>query len=107
MDEALVEDPQHEVDHEDRDDEEEPLALERGLERLRRALEAPDDRRREPELPLGLLHFRHRLAERHAGLEVERDRHRRELAQMRDRQGPDGRSEEHTSELQSQLTISY
>src|SRR3989454_11673215 len=75
----------------DRDDEEGPLALERRLKRLGRALEAPDDRDREPELALDLLDLRHRLAERHAGLEVERDRHRRELAQVRDRQRPDGR----------------
>src|SRR2546430_12863221 len=64
MDEALVKNAEHEIDDQDRDDEEEPLALERRLKRLGRALEAPDDRGREPELALDLLDLRHRLAER-------------------------------------------
>ena len=40
MDEALVEDAEHDVDHQDRQHQQDAHALQRALERLRRALEA-------------------------------------------------------------------
>ena len=47
MDEALVQDAEHEVDHEDREHEQDAHAAQRRLERLRGALERADERRRQ------------------------------------------------------------
>ena len=55
--------------------------------------EAPGDRGRELELALGALDLLDGLTERDAGREVEGDRHRRQLAEMRDGEWADGRRE--------------
>ena len=63
------------------------LVGERGLERLRGALEAAADRGRQSELGLGGLDLVDRVAERAAGRQVEGDRHRWELALVVDLEG--------------------
>ena len=65
VDEALVEDAEHHVDDEDREHEQQPEPLHRGLERLRRALEVGviGRRQRLAREPVDLLG---RLAERDA-----------------------------------------
>ena len=83
--EALVEDAEHEVDHDDGHQQDQAEAAQRILERLRRALEARRHRGRQRR-GRGRLDLRHGIAEREAGLEVERDRHRRQLAGVADAQ---------------------
>ena len=85
MDEALVEYAEDDVDDDQRRENEQRLARERALERLRIALEAADERLRLADLALCLCDGVDRLSERDPGRQVERERHRRELALMRDR----------------------
>src|SRR3989442_797384 len=55
VNEALVQHAEHEVDHEDRDQQQHPLPLQRGLERLRGALEGAVDGGRHAQLALHAL----------------------------------------------------
>ena len=72
--EALIQNAEDDVDHDDRHDEHEAETLQRLLKRLRRALEFRGDRRRQCG-PGGFLDGVHRIAERMAGFEVERQVH--------------------------------
>ena len=74
MDEAFVENAEHEIDDEHGHDEQQAEALERGLERRGVALEAGADARRAacPRAASSML--LHGVAERDAGLRVEGDR---------------------------------
>ena len=81
MDEALVQDPEHDVDHEDRDDEERDQSLLRVLEDLRRSIERAGHVLRQ-DRERGGRHRVGRLAERDAELRVERDRHARHLPRV-------------------------
>ena len=84
MDEALVQNAEHDVDDEDREREDPAQAAQRFLERLRGALEAARHRARQ-RLARELLDARDRIAERDAGRDVERERDRRQLADVVDR----------------------
>src|SRR5271165_7671220 len=86
MDEALVEHAEYEVHRRDRRREQEQLVGERRLERLRRALEADGEARRQIDLGEPGPDRVNRLAERCARREVERDRGHWELLEMRDLQ---------------------
>src|SRR5215831_17281030 len=88
MDEALVEYAQNDVDDDERRGDQRRFARERGLEGLCVALEGSDHRRRHADLARGLGHRLDRFAQRHAGLQVEAQRDRRELSLVRDRQRP-------------------
>jgi len=85
MDEVLVEDAEHDVDHEDREREQQAHALLRSGKRLRRAHETVTDRRRQ----LALRDLRDRrvgLAERNTRLQIVRDRDGGHLADVRHRE---------------------
>src|SRR5581483_9260163 len=80
VDVALVEDAEHDVDGDERGEDEQRLVGERGLEGLGGALEARADARREPEVARRLLDGGDGLAEGDAGGEVEGERDGGELA---------------------------
>ena len=85
VDQALVEHTEDEVDDEQRRDDEDRCARQRGSERLGVALEAGLERERLAEAAFSIrLNGAYRLADRGARREIERDRHRRELALMVD-----------------------
>ena len=86
VDEALIKHAQHDVDGDDRREDQHHLVAERRLEGERRALEAGDHADRKADFGLGLLDLIDRGAERGAGRQVERDRDRRELPDMVDRE---------------------
>ena len=90
MDEALVQDAEDHVDHGDGHEQQHAEALQRRLERLRRPLEGGGHARRQGDAR-GLLDFRDCVAERVARLEVERERHRRQLSGVVDHRRTDGR----------------
>ena len=83
VDEALVQDAEHDVDHHDRENQQDQQAALGILEGLGGAGEGGGDR-----LPAGsarqLAAPRHGVADRDAGGEVERHRHRRQLARVVD-----------------------
>ena len=89
VDEAFVEHAEDDVDDDQRGRDQRRLAAQRGLESLRVALEGRDDRRRHADLARRLVDRVDGLAERDAGLQIERDGHRRELALMGDQQRAD------------------
>jgi hypothetical protein len=84
VDEALVEHPQHDVDGDDRGDDQQHLVGESGLEGERGALEAGDHAGRQVDLGLGGADRLDRGAEGGARRQVEGDRRGRELADMGD-----------------------
>ena len=86
MDDAFVQDAEHDVDRDQRERDQERLARQRLLERLRRSLERTARGRRQADLQRCLVDRVDRLAERDGGREVERDRHRRELSLVVHRQ---------------------
>src|SRR5262249_1157429 len=88
MDEALVEYAEDDVDDDERRGDQRRFARERGLERLRVALEGSDHRRRHADLARGLRDRVDGFAERHAGLQVEAQRDRRKPPLVRDRERP-------------------
>ncbi len=87
MDIALVEHAEHDVHGHHRGEDQQQRARQRGAERLGRTLEARLDTGRQADLLLHRFDHFHRLAERHAAGQVERQGHRRELADMVDQQG--------------------
>ena len=93
VNEALVQDAEHDVGRKDRRQDQDALPAQRILEDLRGALEAGRDRRRQALVALELLDRVDRLAERESRFEIERDRDRRLLALMADLQRPDRRHE--------------
>ena len=70
MNKTLVQDAQHDIDHENRDHEQREQSRLRRLEGLRRPGEARRDRRRQ-RVARDTLHLVHRVAQRHAGTEIE------------------------------------
>ena len=76
---------------EHRGEDQDALPAQRILEHLRRAGEAGRDRRRQVRILLELGDLVDRIAQRNAGRQVERDRHRRLLALVVDLQRPDRR----------------
>ena len=86
MDEALIEHPEHDIHGRDRRREQEDLVRQSRLKRLRRALEADAEARRQVDLLKRLADRVDPFAERRARGEVERDRGDRKLFQMRDLQ---------------------
>ena len=93
MDVALVEHAQHDVHADQRGQDQDGLGGQRSLEGLGGALEAGPDRRRHVDVALGRLDRRHRLAQGHAGGQVERQCHRGEEALVVHRQRRRGRLE--------------
>src|ERR1700682_3407580 len=89
VNEALIENAEHDIDHEDRRDDQERLARERILEHRRGALKAGRDAQGQIRLLFDFLNLRHRVTERHARFQVEGNRNRRKLLQMVDLQRPD------------------
>ena len=86
VDVALVEHAEHDVHGDDRGEDQQQLVGERRAEGERRALEVGLHAGRQAELRLRRLDRLHRVAERRAGREVERDRRRRKLADVVDRE---------------------
>ena len=86
MDEALVEHAEHDIHRQHRRREQEQFVRQRGLERLRRALEGDLKARRQAEIGEPGVDRVDGAAERGARREVERDRRHRKLFQMRDLQ---------------------
>ena len=84
VNEAFVEHAEDQVDDQQCGGDQIRRRCQRSLEGLRRALERAGQRRRNTEFDLGLLHRGHRIAERHAGRQIEAHRHRWELALMVD-----------------------
>src|SRR2546429_684662 len=82
VDVALVEDAEHDVDGDERGQGEDGLIGQRGLKRLGRALEARPNGGRQADVTFGTLDGGHRVAERDARGQIERERHRREEALM-------------------------
>ena len=89
VDEAFIEDAEDDVDDDQRGADQRRLAAQRGLERLRVALEGRDDRGRHADLARRLVDRIDGLAERDAGFQIERDGHRGELALMGNQKRPD------------------
>ena len=103
MDEALVENAEHDVDRDDRGEDQDRLIAEAVLEHLRGAGELAAHGAGQIDLLLGLGHRRHRLAESEPRRQIEGDGDRRQLALAgdRDRPGPerDGRQAVEADEL--------
>ena len=93
MDEAFVENAEDDEGREHRGEDQDALPAQRILEHLRRAGEAGGDRRRQVRVLLELGDLVDRIAQRNAGREIERDRHRRLLALVVDLQRTDGRNQ--------------
>ena len=91
VDEALVEDAEHDVDRDDRAASSRALVGERVLEDLGGAGEGGRDRRRHRSAPSSADRCASTaVAERHALRQVEGDRHRRQLAELVDGQRAGG-----------------
>ena len=86
VDEALVEHAEHDIHRQDRRQQQEHLVRQRGLERLRRALEVDAETRRQIDVGERGVDRVDAGAERGAGREVERDRRHRKLLEMRNLQ---------------------
>ena len=86
VDVALVEDAEDDVDGDEGGEDQERLVGERRLERLRRALEAAADAGRQAGLARRRLDGADGVAERDPRRQVERQRHRRELRLVVDRE---------------------
>jgi hypothetical protein len=86
VNEALIEHAQHDVDGDDRRQNQEELIGKRRLKRERSALEAGDHAGGQGDVDLRLLDRLDRVAESSARRKVERHRGRRELPEMRDLQ---------------------
>ena len=89
VDVALVEHAEQDVDRQHRGEQQRALAGQRLLEQLRVAGEVGDDVAGQVDAALERVDVLDRLAERHVGREVERDRHRRLLRLPVDLQRPD------------------
>ncbi len=86
VDVAFVEQPQHDVDRDQRRRDQVRLRRQRIAEGLGRALEVTRQRLRQAHLRLRLVDRVDRIAQRRARRQVERDRDRRELPLVADRQ---------------------
>ncbi len=84
MDVALVKHAEHDVNRQERGQNQQRFVGERRLEGLRRALETRLNRSRHPKLLLGSIDGAHGIAQRDARRKIERERDRRELALMID-----------------------
>ena len=89
VDQALIQYAEDEIDHEQRGGDQDRRGRQRIPEGLRVALETRLQRQRLAELLLDMLDGRCRIADRRAGQQVERDRHRRELALVVDHERGD------------------
>src|SRR5437588_5437464 len=89
MNQALVQHAKNEVDDEERGGNQDRCARQRVAKCLGIALKAGLKREWLAEILLDLLDGAHRLADRRARQEVERDRYRRELALMIDHERRD------------------
>ena len=83
MDEALIQDAQHQVDHQDGHHQQQSQTADGRFERLRRALKAGADGCRQ-HFPCCFAHCIDGIAQRDPRTQIERDGHRRQLAQVID-----------------------
>ncbi len=83
MDVAFVQNSEHDINHQDRDDQQDPQVSERTLEGFGGALKVRRDTGWQC-LAGEILHLRNHVAQRRARLQVERNRHRVELSVMID-----------------------
>ncbi len=90
MDEALVENPQHDVDDQNREHEQYEQSLLGRLEGLRGTRECGGDARRKGQ-GSDPVHIVYRRSNRHARLQVERERDRRQLPRVIHRRRPGAR----------------
>ena len=86
MDEALIQNPEDDVDHQDRDDQQNGQAAEGAFEFPHGSLETHAQGLRHVHLPHDGVQLIGRLAQRNSGREIEGDSHRRKLAEMVHRQ---------------------
>ena len=86
MDIALVQNSEHDIDRNECGENQPRLVLQRSLEGLGRALKTSPDAGRQVDLLRGLLDRRHRVAERVARREIERESDGRELSLTADAQ---------------------
>ena len=84
MDVAFVEHAEHDVDGEQRRQDQPRLTRQRCLKRTRRPLERAMDTRWNAELGHHRVDHARRIGQRHVGRQIERDRRRRELPLMVD-----------------------
>src|ERR1041385_755426 len=82
MYEAFIQDAEHDVDHQNRDDEQDCQILKRFLELLDRTLKIGCHARGNTQFPNHLVDRCGRLTHREAGLKVEGDGSRRDLRKM-------------------------
>ena len=92
MHQTLVQNSQHNVDHQDRHHQQHAQSAERRLKRLRRPLKAGANRFRKMDLLFRGVDFVDRVSQRHAGVEIERERDggKRALVIHRERSGGRG-----------------
>src|SRR6266851_1180530 len=83
---ALIQHTQHNVDDDQRRQNQQRLILQRSLKRPRRSLKLRIHTGRHIQLRLRPVHRIHRIADRLARRQIERDRHSRELALVTDHQ---------------------
>ncbi|MNK87908.1 hypothetical protein D3C87_1078550 [compost metagenome] len=91
MHEAFIKHTENDVHRHQRRKNQPWLTGQRTLERLRRPLEIAADRRRHADLGLGLIEQNHRITQRNAGRQVERQVGGREHAVVGNRQRANGR----------------
>ena len=84
MNEALVKNSKNDVDDENGHDEQHEQPFRRRLEDLRGTLETRADRCRQMQFAFDFLHLLDGSSQRNARREIERNRDRRELAEVRD-----------------------
>ena len=82
MDEALVKNPQHDVDDKNRYDQKDCQVLEGLLELLHRSLKAYRHTRWNPQFTDRVVHRSRSPAQRETGLKIERNRCCRQLAKV-------------------------
>ena len=86
MNVALIQNAQHDIHRRECRENQHRFALERILESLRGSLKARMNRRGHGARVLDVVNRLHRITQRNPRREIERERHRRKLPLVRDRQ---------------------
>ena len=84
MDEALIENAQHNVNYEYGDEQQDRQILERTLELLHGALESSADGTRHTQVEDGIFHLLRSVSQRGSGFEIKSDGYGRKLPEMTD-----------------------
>ena len=93
MDEAFVKAAEDDVNDQNRGDQQESKPFLRRLKYLRRALKTATHGRRQVHFGLDSFQSLHGVAQGNAGRKIERNRHRRQLTDVRDARGADAARE--------------